>query len=106
MERKVYRTKLRPERRHEYIEAHRTFSRELLRRYSAAGITACEVYVLDDDIVLIVESEDHSNTCAILANDTLDREWQTYLQPMKADGDWQEMEELFVADLAQFQDAP
>ncbi len=39
MQRKVYRTRLRPERRQEYIEAHRTVSSDLMRRYREAGIS-------------------------------------------------------------------
>jgi L-rhamnose mutarotase len=100
MQRKVYRTKLRPERRDEYIAAHRNVSGDLMRRYRQAGVTVCAVYMLGDDIVLITEAEDHDKTRTILSHDAVDREWQAYLAPMKCDGDWQEMEELFVADLS------
>jgi L-rhamnose mutarotase len=100
MQRKVYRTKLRPERRDEYIQAHRGVSTDLLRRYKEAGMTICAVYLQGDDLVMITEAEDHAKTNAILAQDPLDREWQAYVGPMKADGDWQEMEEMFFVDLA------
>ena len=35
----------------------------------------------------------------MLAADPVDREWQAVVGPMKAEGDWQEMQELFFADL-------
>lgn len=94
MQRKVYRTKLRPERRQEYIDAHRNLSDDLMRRYKDAGMGLCAVYMLGDDLVLIVEAEDHAHTASILAMDPVDREWQAYVGPMKGDGDWQEMDEL------------
>lgn len=99
MLRKVYRTRLKPDRRDDYIQAHRDFSAELMRRYREAGMIVCAVYILGDDLILITEAEDHEKTAAVLAGDALDREWQAYVGPMKADGDWQEMEELFIANL-------
>ena len=104
MQRKVYRTKLRPERRDEYIQAHRNFSSDLMRRYKDAGMTICAVYMLDDDLVLITEAEDHDKTNAVLAQDPLDREWQSRVGPMKADGDWQEMQQMFFVDLTKTDD--
>jgi L-rhamnose mutarotase len=100
MQRKVYRTKLRPERRDEYIEAHRKFSPELLKLYKDAGLTVCAVYLLDDDLVLVTESNNPERVREILSNHPLDKEWQAYVRPMKAEGDWQEMQELFIADLS------
>ena len=97
--RKVYRTRLKPERRQDYVEAHRKVSSDLMRRYRDAGMTLCAVYRLDDELVLIVDAEDHAKTTAILADDPVDRVWQAYVGPMKEDGDWQEMDELFYADL-------
>ena len=68
MHRKVYRTKLKPEeRRDEYIQAHRNFSSDLMRRYKDAGMSICAVYMLGDDLVLITEAKDHDKTRAILA---------------------------------------
>jgi L-rhamnose mutarotase len=99
MQRKVYRTKLRPERRDEYIQAHRTISSDLMRRYREAGMTVCAVYIDGDNLVLITEAEDHDKTNAVLAQDPIDREWQAYVAPMKAEGDWQEMDEIFFVDL-------
>ena len=99
LQRKVYRTTLRPERRAEYIEAHRTFSKDLLRRYRDAGMTTCAVYILGDDLVLITEAEDHDRVRNVLSQDVVDQAWQAYVGPMKAEGDWQEMEEMFFADL-------
>ena len=97
MQRKVYRTRLKPERRQEYIEAHRNVSSDLMRRYREAGMSLCAVYILGDELVLLMDAEDHEKTAAILADDPVDRVWQAFVGPMKADGDWQEMEELFYA---------
>ncbi|HYP04620.1 MAG TPA: L-rhamnose mutarotase [Bryobacteraceae bacterium] len=99
MQRKIYRTRLRPEYREAYIEAHRNISSDLLRRYRDAGVSVCAVYILGDDMILLVEAEDSAKTAAILAEDPVDQQWQSYLRPMKADGDWQEMDELFFVDL-------
>jgi len=96
---KVYRTTLKPERRQEYIDAHHNVSPDLMRRYKDAGITLCAVYLLGDDLVLVVEAEDHNRSSAILAEDPVDRVWQAYVGPMKQDGDWQEMDPLFYGDL-------
>jgi L-rhamnose mutarotase len=101
MQRRIYKTKLRPERRHDYIEAHRNFSSELMRRYRDAGMRLCAVYLLGEDLVLLTESEDHDTALARLAQDPVDREWQAYVGPMKGEGDWQEMELIFLADLAE-----
>ena len=59
----------------------------------------CSVYLLGQELVLIVDADDHSRMSATLADDPVDREWQRYVGPMKADGDWQEATELFSADL-------
>jgi L-rhamnose mutarotase len=91
---------LRPERRDEYIDAHRNFSSELLKLYKKAGLKVCAVYLLDEDLVLVVESDNHERVCEVLLNHPLDQEWQSYVRPMKAEGDWQEMQEIFAADLS------
>jgi L-rhamnose mutarotase len=101
MQRRIYKTKLKPERRHEYIEAHRNFSSELMRRYRDAGMRLCAVYLLGDDLVLLTESEDHDTALARLAQDPVDREWQARVRPMKGEGDWQEMESIFLADFTE-----
>jgi L-rhamnose mutarotase len=97
---KVYLTKLKPERRADYIEAHRNVSSDLMRRYREAGMRVCAVYLWNDYLVLLTDADDHERTAAILAADPVDREWQGFVGPMKAEGDWQEMEELFFADLS------
>ena len=83
------------------LDAHRTVSADLLRRYREAGMRLCAVYLLNDYLVLLTDAGDHEKTAAILAADPVDREWQSYVGPMKAEGDWQEMQELFFADLTQ-----
>jgi L-rhamnose mutarotase len=95
---KVYLTKLKPERRADYIEAHHNVSSDLMRRYREAGMRVCAVYLLHDYVVLLADADDHEKTAAILAADPVDREWQSFVGPMKAEGDWQEMQELFFAD--------
>ena len=99
MSRKVYRTRLKPERRGDYIQAHKNVSSGLMRRYQEAGMTLCAVYILGDDLVLLVDAEDHTKAASILAQDPVDQAWQAYVGTMK-DGDWVEMEELFYADLS------
>jgi L-rhamnose mutarotase len=92
---------LKPESRADYIEAHRKVSADLMRRYREAGMRLCAVYLLNDYLVLLTDADDHQRTAAILAADPVDREWQSYVGPMKVEGDWQEMQELFFADLTQ-----
>lgn len=106
MRRKVYRTRLKSDRRQEYIDAHRNVSADLMRRYREAGMASCAVYLRGDDLVLIVEAEDHGKTFAILGNDPVDKVWQSFVGPMKEDSDWLEMEELFYADLDGHEPAP
>jgi L-rhamnose mutarotase len=62
-------------------------------------MSVCAVYLLGDDLILLTEAEDHDKTLAVLSQDPVDREWQAYVGPMKAEGDWQEMEPIFLADL-------
>jgi L-rhamnose mutarotase len=95
--RKVYLTKLRPEYRREYIEAHRNVPEEVLRRYGAAGMKNCTVHVFEDHIVLIIEADDHEALAEAMKNDPVDRAWQEQMGPMK-DGEWQEMIEIFRTD--------
>lgn len=99
MSRKVYVTKLRPEFREQYIEAHRHVAGEILHRYREAGMRHCSVYLSGDSLVLIVDANDHAHLASTMADDPVDRAWQDYVRPMKADGDWQEAKELFSADL-------
>ena len=72
----VYLTKLKPECRADYIEAHRNVSSDLMRRYRDAGMRVCAVYMLNDYLVLLTDADDHEKTSAILAADPVDREWQ------------------------------
>lgn len=99
MSRKVYLTKLRPEFREQYIEAHRKVSRELLRRYQEAGMRHCSVYLLEDTLVMVSDSRDHEGLASAMLEDEVDTAWQNYVRPMKADGDWQEMSCIFGEDL-------
>ena len=95
---KVYRTRLRPERRDEYIRAHQDVASDLLHRYRDAGMKLCAVYILGDDLVMIIDAEDHERMQKVLAEDPVDQTWQAYVGPMKEEGDWQEMRELFWCD--------
>jgi L-rhamnose mutarotase len=98
MQRRVYTTRLRPEYRAQYLEAHRNMAAALLERYRLAGMRSCGVYLHDDLLVLITEAEDLDAAQRFLAGDAVDREWQQYVEPMKADGDYQEMNEIFRFD--------
>jgi L-rhamnose mutarotase len=100
MQRKVYRTTLKPERRQDYIEAHKHVSSDLMRRYRNAGMDTCAVYLLGDELVMVISAEDIAKTSAILAEDPVDQDWQSYVGPMKADGNWQEMTEMFYTDFS------
>lgn len=99
MHRRVYRTKLKPERRDEYIRAHQNISADLMRRYSEAGMKLCAVYILGDDLVLLTEAENPEEVSRILSQDPVDREWQKHVAAMK-NGEWEEMEELFLAEFS------
>lgn len=98
MQRRVYRTSVRPEFRQQYVDAHKEFPGELLRRYRKAGMHSCAVYLLDCELVMVIESENPERLAKELGNDAIDRAWQNYVGPMKADGDWQLMEEIFHTD--------
>ena len=98
MERRVFITKVRPERRAEYIQAHATVSAEILVLYGKAGMRHCSVYLEGDDLVLILEGEDLDAILARLAEDPVDRAWQNRVGPMKADGDWRLAEAIFSED--------
>ena len=100
MQRRVYTTKLKPERREEYLLAHQQVNPELMRRYRQAGMRSCSVYLLEDMLVLVTEGDDLDRTAAILASDPLDREWQSFVGPMKGEGDYRAMLRIFEADLS------
>ncbi|MGH9631541.1 MAG: L-rhamnose mutarotase [Bryobacteraceae bacterium] len=100
MERKVYLTRLRPEFREEYLHAHRNVPSKLMDRYRDAGMRSCAVYLLEDYLVLVTEADDHSKVKAALENDPVDVEWQELMRPMKEEGDYREMTEVFKADLS------
>ena len=98
MQRKVYLTKLKPEYREQYIEAHRQVAEELLRRYRDSGMTHCSVHLLGDTLAMIVDSVDHAAMKAVLDFDEVDIAWQKHVGPMKSEA-WAEMEPVFYVDL-------
>ncbi|HUS06909.1 MAG TPA: L-rhamnose mutarotase [Bryobacteraceae bacterium] len=98
MQRRVYITHLRPEYRAAYLAAHQNIAAELLERYRIAGMKSCGVYLRNDVLVLVTEAEDLDKAQLTLAEDPVDQEWQRYLKPMKADGDYEKMGEIFRAD--------
>ena len=55
----------------------------------------CAVYLLHDYVVLFTDADDHEKTGGDSCRGPVDREWQSFVGPMKAEGDWQEMQELF-----------
>jgi L-rhamnose mutarotase len=99
MMRKVYITGLRPEYREQYIKDHENVPRELLEKYKAAGMKSVAVYLLGDTLVLITEQEGDRDVRAALANDPVCQAWEERMRPMKSEGDYQEMKEIFRADL-------
>jgi len=98
MERKVYCARLKSEYREQYLEAHRNVPRAVLERYRELGMTHCAVYLLGDVLILITEAEDQAALAAGLEHDPVDREWQEYVRPMKAE-DYREMAPVFECDL-------
>jgi L-rhamnose mutarotase len=98
MERRVYVTRLKPEYRDQYLEAHRNVPPDVLRRYKEAGMTHCSVHLSGDTLVLITEAHDHNALQAALVNDPIDRAWQDYVRTMKDDGDYKEMTPIFSVD--------
>jgi len=98
MERRVSIGRLNPERREQYLEAHRNVPERVLARYKALGMRNCSVFLLGVDLVLVTEAESHAALDAALANDPDDREWQHFVRPMKAE-DWQHMTQIYHVDL-------
>ena len=98
MERKVYLTKLKPEHRQAYLNAHTQVPEQVLKAYAKAGMTHCSVWLLGDQLVLIVDAADHDALREAMANDPHDREWQAYVGPMKEEGDWEETAPIFMID--------
>ncbi len=99
MERRVSITRLKPECLAQYLEAHRNVPERVLTRYGELGMRNCAVFLLGVDLVLVTEAENHAVLDAALANDPTDREWQDFVRPMKADGDWQHMTQIYHVNL-------
>ena len=99
MERRVSITRLKPECREAYLEAHRNVPERVLARYSELGMRNCSVFLHGIDLVLVSEAENHAVLDAALANDPIDREWQDFVRPMKADEDWQHMTQIYHVNL-------
>ena len=98
MERRVYHTKLRPEWREQYIQAHQQAPPKVLEVYRQAGMKHCSVFLFGDDLVLLIEAEDADRMFKALENDPDDLAWQNRVRPMKAEGDWQPMQAIFYHD--------
>jgi L-rhamnose mutarotase len=97
MERRVSLTRLKPEYREKYLEAHRNVPPEVLRRYREAGMKHCSVHLLGDQLVLITEVEDQAAFDRAMKDDPVDRVWQDQMRPMK-DTDWQLTDCVFTVD--------
>lgn len=95
MQRTVYITRLRPEYREQYIEAHRNVPRELLEKYRGAGIRDVAVYLKDDTLVLVIDEEGPPGARESLANDPACAAWEEKMRPMKSAEDYQPMTEVF-----------
>jgi L-rhamnose mutarotase len=83
MERKAFLTRLKPEFREQYIEAHNNFSAALHERYVQAGVRNISIFLFEDHLFMYVEAEDFARVSAILENDSLDIAWQQHVGPMK-----------------------
>ena len=99
MERRVSITRLKPECREQYLEAHRNVPERVLARYSELGMRNCSVFLHGVDLVLITEAENHAVLDAALADDPADRKWQDFVRPMKVVGDWHHMTQIYHVNL-------
>jgi L-rhamnose mutarotase len=94
MERKVFLTRLKPEFREQYIDAHDNFSPELRQRYFEAGVRQISLFLFKDELFMYVEAESFERLGAALADDPLDNAWQQHVGPMK-DSESHEFVEIF-----------
>ena len=99
MERRVSITRLKPECREQYLQAHRNVPDKVLARYRELGMRNCSVFLHGVDLVLVTEAENHAALDAALMNDPVDREWQEFVRPMKAEEDWQQMTQIYHVNL-------
>lgn len=83
MERKAFLTRLKPEFREQYIDAHNNFSAELRRRYLQAGVRNISIFLFEDQLFMYVEAESFERVSAALTADSLDNAWQQRVGPMK-----------------------
>ena len=97
METKVFVARLRPERKEDYIEAHNSFSPELRARYRAAGIRQIRLFLLGEQLFMLIEAENYELARAALDEDPFDRMWQERVGPMKSP-DFQPLVEIFRLD--------
>ncbi|HEX2269112.1 MAG TPA: L-rhamnose mutarotase [Pyrinomonadaceae bacterium] len=86
MERKAFRTRLKPEFREQYIDAHRNFSAELHSRYLEAGVRNISIFLFGNELFMYVEAESFEKVQTMLADDALDKAWQQHVGPMKDSG--------------------
>jgi len=94
MERKAFLTRLKPEFREQYIEAHNNFAAALHARYVDAGVRNISIFLWEDQLFMYVEAEEFARVSAVLANDPLDNAWQQHVGPMK-DSESAELLEIF-----------
>jgi L-rhamnose mutarotase len=99
MERRVSITRLKPECREQYLQAHSNMPEKVLARYRELGMRNCSVFLDGIDLVLVTEAENHAALDAALVNDPVDREWQDFVRPMKAEEDWRRMTQIYHVDL-------
>jgi L-rhamnose mutarotase len=97
VETKVFVARLIPERKEEYIEAHDNFSSELRAKYHAAGIHQIRLFLLGEQLFMIVEADDYESARRALDQDHLDQLWQERVGPMKSP-DFQPLTEIFRLD--------
>ena len=98
MERKAFVTRLKPEYRDQYIEAHNKFSSELRARYVLAGVRNISIFLLEDQLFMYLEAESFEEVQEALVNDPVDIAWQQHVGPMKGPETYEAVEIFHLGD--------
>lgn len=94
MEQRVYFSRLKPEARELYLDAHRDLPAELLSSYAKAGVREVQVFLAGLNLVVMVKADDFARAEAVLAIDPVESHWQERMSEMKDQVD-EEMEVVF-----------
>ena len=95
MQRIAMTLKLNPQRRAEYLEAHRNVWPELIEAARAAGLRNHSVFLRDNDLFLYAEAEDLEKSFSDYLGSDVKRRWdaamQPYFEPQADATGWQEV---------------